>query len=55
MDDSEYTIWFCDSCLLFKIMLENPDFARSFDYTLYQQYDKKGKCRYEHFMSGTWA
>jgi hypothetical protein len=53
--ESEYTIWFRDPNQLFKNMLENPDFAGSFDYTPYQQYDNKGKRRYEHFMSGNWA
>jgi Plavaka transposase len=53
--ESEYTIWFRDPRLLFKTMLENPDFARFFDYTPYQQYDNEGKRRYEHFMSGNWA
>jgi hypothetical protein len=53
--ESEYTIWFRDPRLLFKNLLENPDFSKSFDYTPYQQYDNKGKRRYEHFMSGDWA
>jgi hypothetical protein len=53
--ESEYTIWFRDPRLLFKNLLENPDFAQSFDYTPYQQYNNKGKRRYEHFMSGNWA
>jgi hypothetical protein len=53
--ESEYTIWFRDPHLLFRNLLENPEFAGSFDYTPYQQYDNKGKRRYEHFMSGNWA
>src|ERR1700678_4392996 len=53
--ESEYTIWFRDPCLLFRNLLENPEFAGSFNYTPYQQYDNKGKRRYEHFMSGNWA
>jgi hypothetical protein len=51
----KYTIWFQDPCLLFKNMLQNPDFADSFDYAPYQQYDAKGSHRYQHFMSGDWA
>lgn len=51
----EYTIWFRDPRLLFKNMLENPDFADSFDYAPYRQYDAKGSRRYQHFMSGDWA
>ena len=35
----EYTIWYQDPCMLFKNMLENPDFAHSFDYVPYQQFD----------------
>jgi hypothetical protein len=53
--ESEFTVWFRDPRILFKNMLENPGFAGSFDYTPYQQYDNKGKRRYEHFMSGNWA
>jgi hypothetical protein len=52
---SEYTIWFRDPRLLFKSMLENPDFAKSFDYRPYRQYDTRGSRRYEHFMSADWA
>lgn len=52
---SEYTIWFRDPLLLFKGMLENPDFAKSFDYRPYRQYDTRGSRRYEHFMSADWA
>ena len=53
--ESEYTIWFHDPQSLFKNMLANSDIAGSFNYTPYQQYDNKGKRRYEHFMSGNWA
>jgi hypothetical protein len=53
--ESDYTIWFRDPLILFKNMLQNPDFDKSFDYTPYRQYDDKGKRRYEHFMSGNWA
>ena len=52
---SEYTIWFQDPRLLFKGMLETPDFMKSFDYRPYRQYDTKGSHRYEHFMSADWA
>lgn len=52
---SGYTIWFRDPRLLFKSMLENPDFAKSFDYRPYRQYDTRGSRSYEHFMSGDWA
>ena len=52
---SEYTIWFRDPLLLFKIMLETTGFNGLFDYVPYQQYDSKGKHRYEHFMSGNWV
>jgi hypothetical protein len=36
-------------------MLQNPDFANSFDYAPYRQYDAKGSHHYLHFMSGDWA
>ena len=53
--ESEYTIWFRDPCLLFKNMLENPEFAEHFDYALHREYDLNGFRRYENFMSGDWA
>jgi hypothetical protein len=53
--ENEYTIWFRDPCLLFKNMLENPDFAEYFDYSPHQQYDAKGSHCYANFMSGDWA
>jgi len=53
--ESEYTIWFRDPRLLFKNMLENPEFAEHFDYAPHRQYDPKGSCCYENFMSGDWA
>ena len=49
------TVWFRDPRLLFKKMLENPDFQDSFDYAPYRQYDSNGERRYEHFMSGDWV
>ena len=52
---SKYTNWFRDPRLLFKSMLENPDFTKSFDYRPYRQYDTGGSCCYEHFMSADWA
>jgi len=53
--DAEYTVWYRDPHKLFLNMLKNPDFAKSFDYAPYRQYDEKGNRRYEHFMSGDWA
>jgi hypothetical protein len=53
--ESEYTIWFRDPRLLFKNMLENPEFAEHFDYAPHRQYDPNGFRRYENFMSGDWA
>ena len=50
-----HDIWFRDPCLLFKKMLENPDFQNSFDYAPYRQYDEHEQRRYENFMSGDWA
>ena len=53
--ENEHTIWFRDPRLLFKNMLENPDFAEYFDYSPHRQYDAKGSRRYQNFMSGDWA
>ena len=52
---AEHTIWFRNPCLLFKNMLENPDFAESFDCALLHQYDANDDCCYENFMSSDWA
>ena len=51
-----HTVWFREPRLLFKKMLENPDFRDFFDYAPYRQYDNThDQRRYEHFMSGDWA
>ena len=39
----------------FPNMLQNPDFANSFDYAPLREYDENGNCRYKNFMSGDWA
>ena len=52
---AEHMVWFQDPCLLFKKMLDNPDFKDSFDYAPYRQYDTHGQRHYENFMSGDWA
>jgi len=52
---AEHTVWFRDPRLLFKKMLENPDFQDSFDYAPFRQYDTQDQRRYENFMSGDWA
>jgi len=52
---TDYTIWYRDPCQLFLKMLQNPDFATTFDYAPLRQYDKDGNRRYENFMSGDWA
>ena len=50
-----HTVWFTEPHLLFKKMLENPDFQYFFDYAPYRQYDMHDQCRYENFMLGDWA
>jgi hypothetical protein len=50
-----HTVWFREPRLLFKKMLENPDFRDFFDYAPYRQYDTNGQRRYQNFMSGDWA
>lgn len=54
MDDA-YNIWYRDPHLLFKNMLENPEFANFFDPAPLRQYAEKGHRCYENFMSGDWA
>ena len=53
--EGEHTVWFIEPRLLFKKMLENPNFRDFFDYAPYRQYDTHGQRRYENFMSGDWA
>lgn len=50
-----HTIWFRDPRLLFKKMLENPDFKDFFDYAPYREYDTHDQRCYKNFMSGDWA
>jgi len=52
---AEYTIWYRDPRQLFLNMLQNPDFANSFDYAPLREYDENGNRRYKNFMSGDWA
>jgi hypothetical protein len=53
--DAEYVVWYRDPHQLFLNMLKNRDFAESFDYAPFRQYDKNGDRRYQNFMSGDWA
>ena len=52
---AEYTVWYRDPRMLFKNMLENPEFADHFDFAPSRRYDTKGDRVYEHFMSSDWA
>lgn len=53
--EHEYTTWFRDPHLLLKNMLQNPEFADSFDYSPLRQYDANGERYYDNFMTGNWA
>ena len=53
--ESTHEIWFRDPWLLFKGMLENPEFQDFFDYVPLWQYDAHGGRQYENVMSGNWA
>ena len=52
---AEYTVWFRDPRLLFKIMLENPEFADHFDYAPSRRYNAQGFRVYENFMWSDWS
>ena len=52
---AEHTVWFRDPRLLFKMMLENPDFQNSFNYAPFWQYNMHDQHHYKNFMSGNWA
>lgn len=52
---AEHTIWYRDPRKLFLNMLDNPDFAKYFDYAPLRQYDVNDHRCYEDFMSGDWS
>jgi hypothetical protein len=52
---AEYTVWYRDPRMLFKNMLENPEFADHFDYAPSRKYNAEGDRVYEDFMSSDWA
>jgi hypothetical protein len=52
---AEYTVWYRDPRMLFKNLLETPEFADHFDYAPSRRYNVKGDRVYEHFMSSNWA
>lgn len=51
----EHEVWFRDPRQLLRNLLANTDFDGEFDYAPFQEYDEKGKHRYQDFMSGNWA
>ena len=53
--NTEHMLWFRDPRLLFKNMLENPDFQNSFDYAPFWQYNTDDQCCYQNFMLGDWV
>lgn len=53
--ENSHEIWYRDPRLLFKGMLENPEFHGVFDYAPLRQYDANGDRQYENVMSGNWA
>ena len=53
MDD--FTVWFCNSLTIVHNLLPNPDFDRSFNYSLFQEHDKDNNHQYKNFMSGNWC
>lgn len=53
--ESTYELWYRDPRLLFKGMLENPEFQDFFDYVPLRRYDAHGDRQYENVMSGNWA
>ena len=53
--ENSHEIWYRDPRLLFKGMLENPEFHGFFDYALLRQYNANGDRQYENVMSGNWA
>jgi hypothetical protein len=52
---TEFTVWYRDPRMLFKNMLENPEFAEYFDYAPSRRYDIRGDRVHEHFMWSDWA
>ena len=53
--ESTHELWYRDPRLIFKGMLENPEFQDFFDYAPVRRYDARGDREYENLMSGNWA
>ena len=53
--ESTHKVWYRDPRLVFKGMLENPEFQDFFDCAPLRQYDAYGNRQYENVMSANWA
>ena len=53
--EQTYEVYFRDPHQLLSNMLADPTFAKDFDYTPMQQFDRHGSRRYQHIMSGDWV
>ena len=52
---AEYTVWYHDPQKIILNMLNNPDFAKYFNYAPLRQYDVNNDRCYKNFMSGDWS
>lgn len=52
---TEYEVWFRDSRLVVRNMVDNPDYKDNFDTTPIRVFDIRDHRQYENFMSGDWA
>ena len=52
---AEFAVWYRDARAVVHRLLSNPDFDGEFDYAPLQEYDNKGRHRFQDFMSGNWA
>ncbi|KAI0739826.1 hypothetical protein C8Q80DRAFT_1222090 [Daedaleopsis nitida] len=51
----EYTVFFCDPCLVLHNQMANPDFKNYTDYVPKRVYNEKGQWVYKDFASGDWV
>ena len=47
---TEFDVWYHNPCQLVHDLISNPDFAKEFDYTLYQEYAADGAHHFKDFF-----
>jgi hypothetical protein len=52
---STYDVWFRDSRLVVRSVIDNPDYGTQFDSAPTRTFDSKGHRQYQDFMTGDWV